>query len=276
VLRLWRVSGLADGNEPSLQEIRKVRIRCGIAGNLTFATDGRRVLATRQDRTLTLWDAKSFAVLEEIDRPGCRFGLPVLARNGSCMAVVNRFSEIWLWQSEIGPPSLRQRPLILTAMHPDRLALTPDGRLLLSGDSNSAVTIWDTRTGNQIWDRNDSMGIAPSLPEPPPFLEALNAGLKRSDTEIPRAIWDEEGGQHSRNVLARLDTSPSGCHFVAVNGASIHVWDLSSLSRILVHSWRSQKNWIDAVAYSPDGRLIALGDSSGEVWISRAADETPD
>jgi WD40 repeat protein len=112
------------------------------------------------------------------------------------------------------------------------LQFSPDGRLLVSAAMGGAVRVWDAGTGKAVATLE---GTAPPPPAPgrPVFGVEVNP--------VPVAF------------------SPDGQVIAGALGArAVRVWDAATGKRLRVLGGEVQ-GWVSCLAFSPDGRRLALG-----------------
>jgi serine/threonine protein kinase/WD40 repeat protein len=164
-------------------------------------------------------------------------------------------------------PPLRPGPLLL--------AISPDGsRIAIARLNETEISLWDGQgqplrdSQGQLLPPIDVQVNATTLALGPAGLLAVagNGG------EI--AIWDLSlarpkrmlslGGHHSFITLLRF--SPQNASILAATGigGAVELWDLSTHSMIAA---LPTKEWVDDLAFSPDGQTLAAGQASSiAVW----------
>ncbi len=147
------------------------------------------------------------------------------------------------WQVPYRPPGLPEhvaRVLGESRMrHPDRvtaLSYSPDGRFVASGCRDFLVKVWDLGTGREV-------------------------STYRGHIDQP-----DDPTRASSNVLGATDVCfhPKENILASASGNQVHVWDPATgkTLKTLVNLGKTDRP-IKSIAYSPDGKLLAVGADDG-------------
>lgn len=212
----------------------------GIRGGNAAALDSTGDLLAMSDRrsgwysAAQLWDLQARVELPAIEILGSIKQL-TLSRDGQQIALAIertknlKFHRVEIWK--VNPPQLIQEiPL------PERmvrvLAFTPDGHKLAGANDRGNVTVWDTRTGAELAQRDHTAGWA--LP------------------------------------LTSLAFNPAGDLLAAgSNNGRVRLWNVSTNQELGVLS--AGTRIISALAFSPDGEELAVSAVRGKVLLYRFA-----
>jgi WD40 repeat protein len=235
--------------------------------HMAFQADGRTAVLVCGDGTVVVWDVATGRELrrlrtwpEPMGEMG-HWGL-TLAPQGSAVAWANEEGRIHVWNVARGKEtrSWPTEKLILT------LAFSPDGRTLASaGKDEKVMRVWDPATGKERFSL-DSPEEGVTLLTFSPDGRSL-AGLGGDGTvriwelapRRERARWPVKG-------VTSLLFSP-GCCLVAGDGAGV-VSIYRPASGKVLHRVASHEDTVWAIAFSPDGRLLATGseDQTIRLW----------
>ncbi|OKH15864.1 hypothetical protein NIES592_04940 [Fischerella major NIES-592] len=148
------------------------------------------------------------------------------------------------------------------------LALSPDGKLLATGDANGNVYLWQVQTGKHLLTlrghTNQVFSVAFS-----PQGNILASGSFDSLLKI----WDVSSGKEIRTYtghnhgISSVTFSPDG-KVVASAGLDglVKLWDVSTTA--CIDTFYGHSNQVLSVAFSPEGKILASGslDCSIKLW----------
>lgn len=137
-------------------------------------------------------------------------------------------------------------------------AITPDGRLAVSGGVDQSVQVWDLASGQRVKLLKGHSGWIRGI--------ALTADGRRTvsvSSDLTLRIWDIESGECLRIITGLSDSrvlaiTPDGGRAISRGDTrSLRVWDLESGS--CVKAIEFQIDEITDAALTPDGRFALLG-----------------
>jgi WD40 repeat protein len=148
------------------------------------------------------------------------------------------------------------------------VAVSPDGRRIVSGSDDNSVVVWDLETGTQIHRLTGHQGWVSAVAVSPDGRRIISGS---SDQTV--AVWDLETGTQIHQLTGHQDAVSSvavtrdGRRIVSGSwDTTVAVWDLESGTRI--HRITGHHGAVNSVAVSPDGRHIisASEDKTLAVW----------
>ena len=265
---LTLVSGHDDGRVnfwrlPTLQHLGELDAHDDTVSALTFSADGTRVTSAGDDHIIHVWEVRTRKLV--CDWRGHTDRVPALAWHprGDFLVSVGWDTTARVWE----PGSAD--PVMLLNAHSDQVtavAFSPNGDLLACADSDFAVHVWsDPRRGKARFVLQGHTDEVRSLAFNPAGTRLASAGADRVVH-----IWDATTGK----LVA--GPNPSARHAVAVSSGTLY-----STAGSLLQAWQpdsGQRAWpagpaapAEAVAVSPDGKLVATGGPTPEVIVWDAA-----
>jgi WD40 repeat protein len=149
------------------------------------------------------------------------------------------------------------------------VAVSPDGKLALSGGHDKTIRLWDLQTGKPVWSVTAHNGDVRSVAFSPDGKQALSSG---QDGAL--AQWDIKTGKvvrrptYFRTPVPGAAFSPDGKFaLVGLDNQTLQLWDL--MNRRSVRDFKGHTSYVVCVAFSPDGkRALSAGshDKSVRLW----------
>jgi WD40 repeat protein len=235
--------------------------------SVAFSPDGQRIVSgsgdlnarESSDTTVRIWDA---ATGREIGAPLTGQKLPVLSvafsPDGRRIVSGSVDQTLRLWDAttgqEIGAPLTGHSGSVWS------VAFSRDGQRIVSGSDDDTIRIWDgsgQEIGAPLIGHSDYVRFVAFSPDGGRLLSTSN-DLNGSN-EI--RLWDTASGQEigaPRHAdVSAAAFSPDGLKIVSVSGdMTLRLWDART-GREIGAPRAGPVNQTDAVAISPDGRLIA-------------------
>ncbi|KAG8925324.1 hypothetical protein FRC01_010359, partial [Tulasnella sp. 417] len=273
-IRLWNAKTGAPIGKPLYGHTSQVNA-------VAFSADGRFLVSGSSDTTIQLWDAKTQApVREPLQGHTSLVNSVAFSTDGKFLASGSSDTTIQLWDVKTGTPL--GEPLQGHGSHVNAVAFSPDGKFLVSGSSDATIRLWDTEAQAPVGEPVQGHGSSVNAVAFSPDGTILVSGS--SDTMIQ--LWDaktrapigEPLQVHGRlvNTVAcspdgTLVASGSGSHFdIGQSGNTICLWDAKTGAPV-GHPLQHHLRPVNAIAFSPDGKLLVSGssDTTIQIWDTK-------
>jgi len=213
----------------SVQSGAKVAvIEQNFSTNSVFFTPDSQQIVTNDGSAMMFYAASDGHVIRQFD---CRCGSFGLSPDGTTLVYKNYDDEMLLVSAAAGSVIRRLDP---TAAYLSHLLFSPDGRFVVGASSGSALFVWDTTTGRQVFG-GETNATSTDVLAFHPHQNSLVIGRD--------------------NTLEFYDVDESGLHFDRTQKVNESFFS------------------IQGIAYSPDGTEIAMGNFFDDVWVWNVADK---
>ena len=139
------------------------------------------------------------------------------------------------------------------------MSFSHDGKMLASGGWDNSVKVWDVQNKKLIFDLNAHTGGITSLAFHPKhhFLASTSLDSSIRIWEIKNEMMNVNNIDASQNNYYASTTSKSG----TLNASNYKIFPVLTINQ-------AHKNWINTIAFSPNGRYIASGgwDNNVKIW----------
>ena len=269
------VSGSNDGTVRiwDAESGAEVAVLYGHEGNvsiITYSPDGRRIASGSDDATVRIWDATTGANLAVLHRHRRRVG-SIAYRNGVTSAAYRPDAiqiatgyvdgAVRVWDTESGVKVIAWR----TAKYRvNSVAYSPDGRWIATGSDDGAIRVWSAKSGAKwaewvaLYQNNGVNSVV------------FSPNGRRIASDLADLAWSaeaggqldviDEGGSPESGAVARkanVAFSPDGRWIAEGSGdGTIRVRDAATGTERPI--LRGQKGWVSSIAFSPDGKRIAV------------------
>jgi WD40 repeat protein len=267
---LLRTGELPGGHQPApLRETRCLRGHVGPVTAVAFREDGRAVFSGGADRTLRWWDVGG-------GERG-RFGDP--RHEVGCLAVIPRTGHVLAGQGvsvRAWDPATGRELQRLTG-HTDAVrgvAVSADGRQVVTGGDDRTVRLWDLPTGREIQRLGRHKGPVTGVALSPDGKLILSAGRDQA-----LRLWEAGSGRELRTF--GVPRGPVLCVVFTPDGrgalsghfdTTLRLWDLDGGREL--RRFSGHRQMVGALAVAPDGRAVSGShDQTVRVWDPQSGAE---
>lgn len=237
----------------------------GRSRNCRYTPDGSRVITGGDSRGVIVWDAHTKQRITQL--PDVRSRSPLFSADGELIADLGKGIEFWDLST-----GQRTRTISTGRDRSSRLAISPDGRWLVSNSTQPVGRVWDLESGEEVTQINGHSGIVTQLQFSPEGSQLITA----SDDGTTR-LWESGSGiplrtlNHERWVRG-MTVSPDGS-LIATSSLddTVKVWERETgrlVYSLYGHGWLGGQR---AVEFTPDNqRLLSWGDDMFlRIWDMR-------
>jgi len=254
-----------------------------VVGWCGFTPDGKGILSLGTDGQLRLWDPASGRPLRSVQvgadggSTGLGVGLVALAPDGRTLAATSEHRFIHLYDTATLKPR-RRWDTNFRGNEPVLLAFAPDGKTLTASFGFYALTTWDCATGKRLPNIGDGIegqihafAYLPGGKQIAVLLSDWRARDYRRDGCIE--LWDAATGKilwRSPTTWRRttaLAVSPCGRLLAAGGAAGVLEIFEAHTGKLLQSRQGPNREGLTSVAFSPDGRLVAVVSLDRWLWV---------
>ncbi|HYV34721.1 MAG TPA: sigma-70 family RNA polymerase sigma factor [Gemmataceae bacterium] len=254
--------------EGAIARLGSARRHAGGRHTLAFSP-AEDLLASGGDGVIRLWYPHTGKDLSQIALPEKGVETIVFAPGGKLLAGAGEGPEAYLWDVTNGK---EVRRLVGHNGPVAAVAFSGDGEVMATAD-RSTVWLWDVKSGKRLRKIDVGERGQSSLAFSPD-----GRFLAGADDAFDVQIWVTATGKRLRKLPHQYTTrfvtfSNDGKFLLTVGYSEVRIWETESGKRLNSKAW-DNTSW-ESTALSPNGKILALSESSGLVrlWDWAAAKE---
>jgi WD40 repeat protein/serine/threonine protein kinase len=260
-------------------ENRTLKAHTGWVMSVALTPDGKRLVTggDEEDSPLKIWDVVSGQELPKLKGHADGVASVAVTPDGKRIATASADGTARLWDSTDGRQVLRidVDTEVVNSLKASEykfekrvwsVAVTPDGKQIVTGSENGIVKIWDALTGQKLQEINAYIGRA--------FHIAVTPDGQRLVTgEGPTLrIWDAVSGRQLQELtghtggLGSIMVTADGQRIITGGDGMARVWDMANGRELL--TLKGHAGEILSVAVTPDEQRIVTGgrDGTARLW----------
>jgi WD40 repeat protein len=253
-------------------QVRDARVLHGEYGRMLdaeFSHDAHYIATGGSDLTARIWDATTLRPVRVLGPMDNEVDQATFSRDGKLLVTVeDQANAPRVWSVATGKEAATLDPTA-TGLSQHPADISPDGTLVVAGDLDGSVRIWDARSGHQVRQFNDvdQTSLSSARFSPDGRLLVTGGGdrvgriLDASSGRVIRTLGGHTG------IIQSARFSPNGTlALTASDDRTVRVWDAASGRQLRVLTG-APSGLMDA-SFSADGRLVISGgaDAITLVW----------
>ncbi len=245
------------------ERIARFSHHSGDVTSITFTTDASAIVTSSWDRTLRVTEIARSHQSKVVGKHDAAVRTALLSPDGSRIVSSSNDGTVRLFDAE----TLSLIVVLHTGVEEvAKVRFAPSGRFFATASSDGSTRLWDTSMGTLAGVLWSHRGPVKALAFTPDGQQLATGGVDRSARlwdmrQQPRTVRSRDDGG-----LRRADFSHDGSAFVTISArGAAQLWRTDGLSGVEQDPISGQH--FTAIAFSPNGKLIATGARDGRIEL---------
>jgi WD40 repeat protein/tetratricopeptide (TPR) repeat protein len=245
-------------------EVATLRGHKGGVSSVAFSPDGRRIVSGGRSDTVKVWDVGTGNEMMTLRGHAGAVSPASFSPDGKCIVTGSKDKTLKIWDSATGTE--------LMTLHGHKrgvwcVAFSPNGKRIVSGSDDEKVKIWDAETGDELMTLPGHKYCVYSVSFSPDGKRIISSGFYNIK------VWDVATGAELMTLRTIADCvafSPDGKRIISSGtyDMTVKIWDAETGAEVITLRGHTGTG---PVAFSPDGRTVALGSWDGDITLWESA-----
>jgi WD40 repeat protein len=262
-----RDSAIDIWNANTLKIVMTLKGHTDAVNAVSCSRDGLTIASASADSTVKLWDVETGNLISTLSGHSQQVSAVAFLPSGDVLSG-GKDQTVRLWPITLQGRALRKFPASTSGKAVEGIALSRDGRMVLTGGLDTTLRLFDVATGRELrsFPGHDSRIRSVA------FSPDGSLGLSGDDDSQVK-VWDLADGKLLRTFdghaggICQVEFSPDGHTALAASyDGTLWIWNIQNL--IISHMLTANDGGVLSAHFSPDGLSILTGgkDDMIKLW----------